>query len=86
MEKQRLVVNETSDKVDFLQSKLLTIEKHLPVMIQEILEYYFEKKIDDLMSKLVTKDEFKEQNITNTSSIDMNDLNKILMNTSMHKD
>ncbi len=61
MEKQRLVVNETSDKVDFLQSKLLTIEKHLPVMIQEILEYYFEKKIDDLMSKLVTKDEFKER-------------------------
>ena len=54
VEKQRLVVNETSDKVDFLQSKLLTIERHLPVMIQEILEYYFEKKVGDLLSKLVT--------------------------------
>jgi len=61
VEKQRLVVNETSDKVDFLQSKLLTIERHLPVMIQEILEYYFEKKVGDLLSKLVTKDEFKER-------------------------
>ena len=54
VEKQRLVVNETSDKVDFLQSKLLTIERHLPVMIQEISEYYFEKKVGDLLSKLVT--------------------------------
>ena len=61
VEKQRLVVNETSDKVDFLQSKLLTIERHLPVMIQEILEYYFEKKVGDLLSKLVTQDEFKER-------------------------
>ena len=29
LEKQRLVVNETSDKVDYLQSKVITIEKHL---------------------------------------------------------
>ena len=54
-------MNETADKVDFLQSKLLTIEKHLPVMIQEILEYYFDKKVSDLLSKLVTKEEFKER-------------------------
>ena len=60
IEKQRLVVNENSDKVDYLQSKLLTIERHLPVMIQEILEFYFEKKVSDLISKVVTKDEFKE--------------------------
>ena len=60
VEKQRLVVNETSDKVDFLQSKLLTIEKHLPVMIQEILEFYFEKKVSDMLSKFVTKDTFKD--------------------------
>ena len=32
-EKQRIIVNETSDKVDYLQSKLLTIETNLPVMI-----------------------------------------------------
>ena len=38
---------------------MLTIEKHLPVMIQEILEYYFEKKVSHLLSTLVSKDEFK---------------------------
>ena len=59
MEKQRLVVTENSDKLDFLQSKLMTIERHLPVMIQEILEFYFEKKVSNLVSKIVTKDEFK---------------------------
>ena len=60
LEKQRLVLNETSDKVDYLQSKVLTIENHLPVMIQEILEFYFEKKVGDLLSQLVTKDNFKK--------------------------
>lgn len=60
MERQRLVVNETTDKVDFLQSKLLTIEKHLPVMIQEILEYYFEKKVSDVLASMVTKEQFRE--------------------------
>lgn len=59
LEKQRLVVNETSDKVDYLQSKVITIEKHLPVMIQEILEFYFDKKVNDLLGRLVTKDDFK---------------------------
>ena len=61
IERQRLVVNETSEKCDFLQSKVLTIEKHLPVMIQEILEYYYDKKMSLLMASLVTKDEFKEK-------------------------
>lgn len=60
LEKQRLVVNETSDKVDYLQSKVITIEKHLPVMIQEILEFYFDKKVNDLLARLVTKDDFKQ--------------------------
>ena len=60
LEKQRLVVNETSDKVDYLQSKMLTIEKNLPVMIQEILEFYFDKKVNDLLGRLVTKDDFQK--------------------------
>ena len=47
MEDQRLTVNATADRVDFLQTKILTIEKHLPTMIQEILEYYFDKKMSD---------------------------------------
>ena len=54
-------MNETSDKVDFLQSKVLTIEKHLPIMIQEILEYYYDKKMSNFLSSLVTKSEFKEK-------------------------
>lgn len=29
-------------------------------MIQEILEFYFEKKVGDLLSQLVTKDNFKK--------------------------
>ena len=28
-------------------------------MIQEILEYYFDKKLSDLLSTLVTQEEFK---------------------------
>ena len=60
LEKQRLVVNETSDKVDYLQSKVIPIEKPLPVMIQEILEFYFDKKVNDLLARLVTKDDFKQ--------------------------
>ena len=46
--------------MDFLQSKVGTIEKHLPVMIQEILEYYFDKKVTEHLNKLVTKEDFKE--------------------------
>ena len=61
LEKQRIVVNEASDKVDFVQSKVVTIEKHLPIMIQEILEYYFDKKVSNLLSTVVTKEEFKEK-------------------------
>ena len=29
-------------------------------MIQEILEYYFDKKLSDLLANLVTREEFKE--------------------------
>ena len=53
--------NETSDKTDFLQYKVITMEKHLPVMIQEILEYYFDKKVTDLLGNFVTKENFKER-------------------------
>ena len=33
----------------------------MPVMIQEILEYYFDKKVTDLLNKFVTKEDFKER-------------------------
>ena len=33
MEKERIIVNETADKVDTVQQKVATIERHLPVMI-----------------------------------------------------
>ena len=33
MEKERVIVNETADKVDAVQQKVATIERHLPVMI-----------------------------------------------------
>ena len=33
IEKQRIVLNETSDKVDSLSIKVKTIENHLPVMV-----------------------------------------------------
>ena len=60
VEKQRLTTNETADKVDFLQTKLLTVEKHLPTIVQEILEYYFDKKMRDLQATLVDQKTFKE--------------------------
>lgn len=59
-EKQRLVVNESSDKVQYLTQKVNTLDRHLPIMIQEILEVHFDKKVNDLLSKLVTREEFKE--------------------------
>jgi len=30
-------------------------------MIQEILEYYFDKKVTDLLGKFVTQEDFKER-------------------------
>ena len=60
MEKQRLVVNETSDKADYLQLKVHTIEKNLPTMVEDILEMYFDKKVTSLLGKLVTKDDFSK--------------------------
>lgn len=36
------------------------IEKHLPMMIQETLDCYFDKKVSDLLSSIVTREEFKE--------------------------
>ena len=33
----------------------------MPVMIQEILEYYFDKKVSDVLSKFATKEEVKEK-------------------------
>ena len=55
-----MTVNETADKVDFLQTKILTIEKHMPTMIQEILEYYFDKKMSDFQADIVDMKTFKE--------------------------
>ena len=55
----RLVVNESSDKVDEIQSKLSMIEKHLPMMIQERLDSYFDKTVSDLLSTIVTREEFR---------------------------
>ena len=60
LDKQRIIVNENTDKTDAVQQKMFTIESHLPVMIQEILEYYFDKKLSDLLATLVTREEFKE--------------------------
>ena len=33
----------------------------MPVMIQEILEYYFDKKVTDLLNNFVTREDFKER-------------------------
>jgi hypothetical protein len=60
IEKQRLTLNEATNKVDFLQSKLMTIEKHLPMMIQEILEFYFDKKLTESLNNTVTKQDLHE--------------------------
>ena len=43
-----------------MQTKLLTVEKHLPTIVQEILEYYFDKKMSDLQATLVDQKTFKE--------------------------
>jgi siderophore synthetase component len=60
LNKLMLASNQSADKVDFLQEKMKTIEKHLPMMIQEILEYYFDKKVIEHSENLVTKDVFKK--------------------------
>lgn len=60
IEKQRIVVSETSDRIEAQKIKLSTIEAHLPVMIQEILEFYFEKRVNDFVNSFVNKDEYKK--------------------------
>ena len=59
-ERQRLTTNRAAEKVYFLQSKLVTVEKHLPAIVHEILEYYFDKKTSDLVATLVDQKTFKE--------------------------
>lgn len=41
----RVSLNQVAQKSEFAESKLTTIEKHLPTLIEELLEMYFDKKI-----------------------------------------
>ena len=61
LERQRLALNDVADRCDQTCQKLATIEKFLPGMIQEILEYYFDKKVADHQAKLVTLDHFNQK-------------------------
>ena len=61
IEQTRLAVNEQIDKLDMHGQKLATIERHLPNMIQEILEYYFDKKVAEHQANLVTMEYFQEK-------------------------
>ena len=45
IENLRVSVNQVAQQTEFTDSKLSTIEKHLPSLIEELLEMYFEKKI-----------------------------------------
>ena len=66
IESLSLLSNQTADKVEFLAAKVKNIEKHLPAMIQEILEYYFERKLEEMRMSLVDKKMFREALLTKT--------------------
>jgi hypothetical protein len=58
LERQRQSLNDLGDKCDYTSQKLATIEKYLPDMIKEIMEYYFDKKVADTQGSLVTMEYF----------------------------
>lgn len=60
IENLRVSVNQVAQQTEFTDSKLSTIEKHLPSLIEELLEMYFEKKIVSLQQTFVTQTKMKE--------------------------
>ena len=54
------MAKQNQEKTIHLETKLMTIERHLPIMIQEILEFYFEKRVSSTVGNMVTKEEMKE--------------------------
>lgn len=61
LERQRQALNDVADRCDYTNQKLATIETHLPTMISEVLEYYFDRKVAEHQSKLVTLAHFNEK-------------------------
>jgi hypothetical protein len=41
--------------MDFTESKLQTIEKHMPSIIEQLLGFALDQKIDDKLATLVTQ-------------------------------
>jgi hypothetical protein len=61
LENLRVSINQVAQRAEFADSKLTTIEKHLPTLIEELLEMYFEKKIVNLQETFVSQKSLKEQ-------------------------
>jgi hypothetical protein len=73
-----ILQKQTSDKVNTIMKKLETIEKHLPTMIQEILDYYFSRKIEEVKSTYIDKQTFRMELLKKTdNNVFMNFYNKI---------
>lgn len=61
MQRLSSITDQCSKRIEFTEHKLTTIERHLPTMIQEIMDYYFEHRLEkqeqtDSVTKQYVKD------------------------------
>ena len=51
----RIQCNQLTTRIEYTEQKLNTIEKHLPVIIEELLNYSLEAKIKERFALVVTR-------------------------------
>ena len=55
LDRFRIQLNGAMRSQDYLEGKLSTIEKHLPTMIEELLVFGLDKKINEKLASFATK-------------------------------
>ena len=59
IEKLKCDLKQTNLRFDYNESKLTQFEAHMPLMIQEIFDYYFDKRAAESKENFVTHDQLK---------------------------
>ena len=59
IEKLKSDLKQTNLRFDYNESKLTQFEAHMPLMIQEIFDYYFDKRAAESKENFVTHDQLK---------------------------
>ena len=60
VERQKNELKQVNLRIDYYETKLTQLEAHLPMMMQEIFEYYFEQKQAETKNKFITRDDLQK--------------------------